>query len=161
MILINNVYDALTDELYKVAISASEFALSNSHFIHSANDRGYIVLNLAQAYKWCGDVNKCMELLEKEDCSAWKDELLIPKYTLENNFEMVYEKMQSVGSMSEILTPENYRQWPIFKEIRREQTFCQLFTQIFNENLEVNIAFKIDDEDRTETITVTENNTTS
>lgn len=161
MILISNVYDALTDELYKVAISVSEFALANSHFIHSANDRGYIVLNLAQAYKWRGDVDKCMELLKKEDCTAWKDELLIPKYTLENNFEMVYEKMQLVGSTSEILTPENYRQWPIFKEIRREHTFCKLFAQIFNENLEVNIAFKIDDEERTETTTVTVNNTTS
>ena len=144
-ILISNVYDMISEELYDVAISVSEFAIENHHFIHNAHDKGYIILNLAQSYKWIGKQDDCRKLLSKEDTTAWKDELLIPKYVLEDNFEAAYVKMTAVGSVSEILTAENYRQWPIFKEIRKEQKFCSLFKDIFGEELEISPLNNMDD----------------
>ncbi len=143
-LLINNVYEAIEEELYDVAISVSDFALSNPHFKHNANDRCYILLNYAQAFKWSGATDKCQELLDKEDCTVWKPELLIPKYTLEGEYEKVYEKMRLIGNNNEELTPEHYRQWPIFKEIRKEKEFAKVFKEIFDEELETNIQIKMD-----------------
>lgn len=148
-VLITNVYDLITEELYDVAISVSKFAHENKHFAHNANDKCYILLNFAQAYKWAGHADKCKELLDKEDCTVWKDELLIPKLTLENRFDEVYVKMRSVGSGSEILTPENYRQWPIFKEIRKEPEFAKVFQEIFDEDLEISIPMKVENKEAT------------
>ena len=144
-ILINNVYELISEELYDIAISVSHFALNNKHFKHNGNDRGYIILNLAQAYKWKGQNEKCIEILKQEDCTAWRDELLIPKFTLEGKYDTVYEKMKNVGRGSDILTPENYRQWPIFKEIRKEDDFINLFHFIFGEDLSITLPIKTDE----------------
>lgn len=152
-ILIDNVYELITEELYDVAISVSEFVHDDEYLglKHTANDKCYILLNFAQAYKWNGQTEKCKELLNKVDCTVWKDELLIPKFTLEGEFNIVYEKMRTVGKSSSVLTPENYRQWPIFKELRKEVEFIQLFKEIFGEELEVNIQKKVDNKTKVET----------
>ena len=58
--------------------------------------------------------------------------------------EKVYEKMRLIGNNNEELTPEHYRQWPIFKEIRKEKEFAKVFKEIFDEELETNIQIKMD-----------------
>lgn len=145
--LINNVYELIAEELYDVAISVSEFAHDDKVIgkKHNGHDKCFILLNYAQAYKWSGQDEKCRELLAGTDCSTWKDELLIPKLALEDNYDQVYAKMRTVGRGSEILTPESYRHWPIFKEIRKEATFIKLFKEIFGEDLEISIQRKVED----------------
>lgn len=161
--LIENVYELISEELYDVAISVSEFAHDDTHMSnkHNAKDKCYILLNYAQAYKWNGEPEKCQALLDKTDSTNWKDELLIPKLALEGKFDMVYAKMRSVGKMSTILTPENYRQWPIFKELRKEAPFSEVFKEIFGEELEMSIQMKLENKenvgDITETTTKSEN----
>lgn len=145
-ILINNVYELISEELYDVAISVSEFA-NDDKIIgkkHNGHDKCFILLNYAQSYKWSGQDDKCKELLAGIDCSTWKDELLIPKLTLEEEYDQVYAKMRSVGKGSDILTPESYRQWPIFKEIRKEKPFASVFKEIFGEELEINMPQKVE-----------------
>lgn len=161
-ILISNVYELIAEEMYDVAISVSEFAHDDRYLgtKHNANDKCYILLNFAQAYKWNGQDDKCKELLGSADCTIWKDELLIPKFTLEDDFETVYHKMRTVGKSSSVLTPENYRQWPIFKKIREEEEFAKVFKDIFGEDLETNIQMKVESNEKvgeeTETTIATE-----
>ena len=145
-LLINNIYELIAEELYDVAISVSEFA-HDDHFMkdkHNGHDKCFILLNYAQAYKWNGQDDECQKLLAATDCTTWKDELLIPKLTLEGKFDQVYAKMRTVGRGSDILTAENYRQWPIFKEIRKEDAFVALFKEIFDEDLETSIQRKVE-----------------
>lgn len=54
---------------------------------------------------------------------------------LEGNFDDVYNMMINVGSKSEILNKEAYREWPIFKEIRKQNKFVETFEKIFDEPL--------------------------
>ena len=145
-ILIRNVYELIAEELYDVAISVSEFAHDDRYMAnkHNANDKCYILLNYAQAYKWNGEPEKCQALLNKADSTIWKDELLIPKYALEENYDLVYEKMRAVGKGNRVLTLENYRQWPIFKEVRKKEEFAKVFKEIFDEELETNIQMKVE-----------------
>ena len=145
-LLINNIYELIAEELYDVAISVSEFA-HDDHYMkdkHNGHDKCFILLNYAQAYKWNGQDDECQKLLAATDCTTWKDELLIPKLTLEGKFDQVYAKMRFVGKGSDILTAENYRQWPIFKEIRKEEAFVDLFKEIFDEDLATSVQRKVE-----------------
>lgn len=156
-ILISNVYELIAEGLYDVAISVSAFVHDDDYLSskHTAHDKCYILLNYAQAYKWNGQPEKCMKLLEEADCTTWRDELLIPKFTLEEKYDLVYEKMRAMGDTSNVLTPENYRQWPIFKELRKEAEFAVVFKEVFGEDLELNKPMKVENKEKAETVTET------
>ena len=73
------------------------------------------------------------------------NDLKIPKLTLEDDFDAVYPLMISVGDGSEILKKDSYRDWPIFREIRKEKEFADTFKMIFNEELvESNMTIKVE-----------------
>lgn len=136
--LISRIFELISDELYDVAIDVSIFALGVK-FKHSIYDKCFFTLNLAQAYKWADNQEKCIEVLRNEDCSAWRDEFLLPKYVLEDDYESAYNLMAKVGDNNGVLTATAYRDWPIFKEIRKETKFSDLFHEIFGEQLRENV----------------------
>lgn len=133
--MITNTFDLILDGRYDVAIELANFALSE-RFNHNNKDRMYLVLNRAQAYKWNGNEKKCQELLSEEDFSACSSELKCPKYALEDNLDKVCEMMRSCGKDSEILKPEQYRTWPIFKGVRDKEKFRDTFKSIFGEDFD-------------------------
>lgn len=133
--MITNTFDLIVDGRYDVAIELANFALGE-RFNHNNKDRMYLVLNRAQAYKWNGDEKKCQELLAEEDFSACSSELKCPKYALEDNLDKVCEMMRSCGKDSEILKPEQYRTWPIFKGVRDKDKFRETFKSIFGEDFD-------------------------
>ena len=56
--------------------------------------------------------------------------------------------MIKVGDRNEILKKQSYRDWPIFKEIRKEKEFADTFKMIFNEELvEPNTTIKVEASD--------------
>ena len=144
-ILITCVFDLIVDKQYEIAINVSNFVSDSKTFCHNNKDKAFIELNLAQAYKWSGNSFECKKVLDSMDDSIMINDLRIPKLTLEDRFEDVYPLMISVGDRSEILKKESYREWPIFKEIRKEEEFADTFKKIFNEELiESNMTIKID-----------------
>jgi hypothetical protein len=132
--VIRHVYDAITEHDYDLAIDISNFILS-PQFKHKNQDKSFIILNLAQAYKWKGEEKKCAAILDEEDTSAWKRDLLIPKLVLEEKYADVYDMMRSVGLTGKILNKDLYRQWPIFKKLREQEEFKVVFKDIFEEEL--------------------------
>ena len=147
-ILITCVFDLIVDKQYEIAINVSTFACESKSFKRNHKDKTFIELNLAQAYKWSGNSAKCKNLLDSMDDSIMINDLKIPKLTLEDNFAAVYPLMVSVGDRSEILKKESYRDWPIFKEIRKEREFADTFMKIFNEDLvESNTTIKVETSD--------------
>lgn len=149
-ILITCVFDLIVDKHYKIAINVSNFARDEKVFKRNLKDKAFIELNLAQAYKWSDNPDKCQKLLDSMDVSIMNNDLKIPKLTLEEKYDEVYSLMISVGDRSEILRKESYRDWPIFKEIRKEKEFAETFKKIFNEELfESNTTIKVEPDDNT------------
>lgn len=134
-ILIGNIYELICDKLYDVAINVSRFARDSKSFKRNNKDKTYIELNLAQAYKWSGQNEKCLSVLRMLDTSAMNLDLQIPKFVLEDKYDEVCSMMKTLGSRSDILTKEAYREWPIFKEIRKQDKFKEAFEFIFEEQL--------------------------
>lgn len=136
--LVNCIFELISGELYDVAIEISEFSLKHP-FRHKTYDKCWLILNLAQSFKWQGKQDKCMEVIRNEDSSGWRDEFLLPKYVLEDNFVKAYELMRKIGNGNSVITASAYRGWPIFKEIRKEENFCSLFQEIFGEPVKENV----------------------
>ena len=150
-ILITCVFDLIVDKHYDIAINVSNFACDSNSFKRNLKDKTFIELNLAQAYKWSGNPIKCQELLDSMDVSIMHNDLMIPKLTLEEKFEEVYPLMITIGDGSDILKKEAYRDWPIFKEIRKEKEFSDTFKKIFNEELfDSNTTIKVESVQSTE-----------
>jgi hypothetical protein len=58
-------YTLVRDEQYQLAVNLLEFSLrKETNYVNGAS-RMSARINLAQAYKWAGDVKKCLEILEQ------------------------------------------------------------------------------------------------
>ena len=135
-IFINNVYELICEEHYDIAINVSKFAINNA-FKRTNKDKTFIELNLAQAYKWSGNEKECKAVLQDLDTSAMNIDLQIPKKVLEEEYDEDYSMMKDLGKGSKILTKEAYREWPIFRKIRKQKEFEDAFEAIFGEALAI------------------------
>lgn len=151
-LLIGNVYELICEKHYDIAINVSFFARDTKVFKRTIKDSIFVELNLAQALKWSGKIKQCNDVLENLDTSALNIDLQIPKKVLEDDFDEVYRMMNRLGSNSSILTKEAYREWPIFKEIRKTEKFQEVFQDVFNEPLIIKNASAIP-QIKTESIT--------
>lgn len=142
-VLINSVFELIVAGYYDVAIDVSEIMLSNKRFVHTAFDKAYLVLNYAQACKWNGDFSKCKAILHREDWTALTNELLIPRYALEENYDEVYKRMRQLGKGNEHITISSYREWPIFKGLREEKEFEVVFSEVFGEEVGVTLEVEL------------------
>lgn len=133
-IFINNVYELICEEHFDIAINVSKFAIGDA-FKRNNKDKTFIELNLAQAYKWSGKEKECKAILQNLDTSAMNIDLQIPKKVLEEEYDEVYSMMKDLGKGSKILTKEAYREWPIFRDIRKQKEFEDTFEIIFGEKL--------------------------
>lgn len=139
-ILISIIFDLIAEKRFKIAIALSDFALTPK-FKHTDANRIYMILNMAQAYKWNGNNEKCAEILNKEDSSAWNNELKMAKEILLDRNEEGMHLMETIGSHSNIFDKEAYRTWPIFNKIRGTEIFKETFQRVFNEHLEYDTKF--------------------
>lgn len=134
-ILNHNIYDALEEENYDLAIELSKFALADSTKHSCRLDEVYFVLNYAQAYKWKGDQSKCNKVLSDFDFSAMTSDILVAKYALEDDINSVVEHMKKAGNNSKVMTKDAYVSWVIFKGIREMDEFKDAYKEIFGEEL--------------------------
>lgn len=134
-VLNNIIYEAICEKKYDIAIKLSEFALSERINHANRQDEKFFVLNYAQAYKWKGDKKKCMDILEKNDFSESKEDILVAKYALEDDIDNVIKSMRSIGDSSTIMDAEAYSTWEIFKEMREKDEFKNTFEDIFKKPL--------------------------
>jgi hypothetical protein len=138
-ILTHIIYESLEEEKYDLAIALSEFALEKSTKHSCRLDEVYFVLNYAQAYKWLGKQERCMEILSNFDFSAMTSDILVAKYALEDNIDKVVEHMKKTGNDSNIMTKTAYVSWVIFKSMREKQEFQETYKHIFGEDITLDL----------------------
>lgn len=130
--LIEYIYYMIYSEHYANAIIVSKFALE-PHFKHNTFNKGFYILNLAQSYKWKGDQAECVSILKKMDWSGCANELLLPRHVLLGEFHKAYPYMVQIGKSNKTITPAAYREWPIFKEFRKDKRFKEIYAEVFGE----------------------------
>jgi hypothetical protein len=123
-------YELLIEENYKLAKNLLDFSCCTLKKWSSEGSRLVYVVNRALAYKFSGDNDSCLKILDAEDWSACGDNYKLCVAVLKDEFDQAEAIMLRIGA-SGCVTEVDYAEWPCFKEFRPKDEFISTFTQVF------------------------------
>ena len=124
--------DLLSEGHYRLARELLNFAVHVLKTWSSDANRRIFLLNLAQAEKWLGDDTSCRKILDEEDWSAVEEKFSLAVAVLEGRYNDAIRWMKRIGK--EGVKAESYREWPIFRELRKRPEFFAAYKEIFEED---------------------------
>lgn len=127
-------YDLLCQEKNRQAIAILDFATDVLKKLFSAEYKLSFVVNRAQAYKWSGDNDHALQILDNEDFSAVHDKYRLAEAVLRENYKKAFKLVRSIGAHGEIDLAA-YREWPLFREFRKQKELETVIREIFSEPL--------------------------
>lgn len=130
--LIGVTFDLIDKRDYLVAIRILEFFTDKS-IKHSDDAQLRIMLiNLAQSYKWNKQNDKCIELLCAHDWSSSQDQFKLAVSVLKEDWDSTYSIMKRICHDDEF-DRAAFRNWPLFKELRKQERFPEIYELCYNE----------------------------
>jgi len=122
--LINSRQLILADEILKFACGQKR------HF----NDlfKNVFVVNRALSKYLNGDKDKAMKIVNEKDWSASSDDFKLAHLTISELYEEAYKLMLKIGKKGEV-SREDYKTWPLFARLRKEDKFKETYKKIFDE----------------------------
>src|SRR5690606_6299156 len=123
-------YDLILIENYELAITLLEFSIKILKK-HADRDKKVFIINLAQAYKWNGNKDDREQLLKKEDLTACKNDFQLAVSVLKDDYDNAFRLMELIGKNEDIRVA--YKEWPLFKEFRKDKRFGEIYKKIFDE----------------------------
>ena len=105
----------------------------------STESRLRLVVNRAQAYKWSGDDGRARDILDKEDFSALNDVFKLAEASLRNNFTAALDIVKRIGKAGAVSIGD-YREWPLFRELRKQANFEAVMLEVFGESSKVTVT---------------------
>ncbi|MDR0953514.1 MAG: hypothetical protein LBM71_04975 [Elusimicrobiota bacterium] len=132
--ILNMSYRFLQEKRYHLDVKILSFFTENQ-FKNKFNDNVYkpLKINLAQAYKWNGQEDFCKNIINSEDWSASSDLLLLAVAVLQDKTNDACLLMKNKKAVD--LNARDYREWPLFQKMRKEQKFQETFKKVFKEDL--------------------------
>jgi hypothetical protein len=129
-------YDLIKDEKYQLAARLLDFA--HSPLIRHADDemRRIFIINRAQVYKWQGKEKEAVKIINEQDWSSTKDIFKLAVAVIKDEFKNANALIKRIGDSKE-LSKNDYREWPLFKKLRKEISFQETFKEIFNEDFNI------------------------
>ena len=128
------IYELLYEKRYRLARTLADFGASTFKKWGSDYSRRALVVNRAQAYLWDGKRDEGLRILDAEDWSAANDEFQVCVASLRKNILEVIRFMKALGSFSGP-GKNGYREWPVFRELRKTKEFQEAFLDVFGEPL--------------------------
>ena len=142
---INNLaYDLIVWGEYKVAESLLLFSTEAIKKNRGSDQtRRMMVVNLANTIKLQGKVEDAKKILEMEDWSASNDTFAVSVAAVSGNIDRVVQLMKKIGNHASEYggtiechpNAEDYRTWPVFKDLCTNENFVTAFETIFNQPL--------------------------
>jgi len=134
--LLNTTYEMIKAGQHGLAIRILTFSLLPPMKFEEARDRYVCVVNLALAHKLAGNEDKCVEIIQTEDWSAARLDLLLAVAVLKDDFNKAVSLMKQIGTSGEV-TKEDYQEWPLFKKFRTTKRFLDTYREIFKTEIEI------------------------
>jgi hypothetical protein len=133
--LIEITFRLLVEKRYQLAAQILDFASSGLTKKSKDEDRRVLIINQAQAYKWMGQTERAIEILDSLDWTACSRRFRLCELTLRGRHDEAIRLFEQMGSNDE-LGKNDYRNWPVFQELRQDPKFKQAFLNLFGEDLE-------------------------
>lgn len=124
-------YGLIRDKRPRVAASLLNFALEQKLNI-SENLRKVMTVNLANASKKLGDSERCAKILADTDWSASSERFRISVAALNGDAEE-FLRLMDIAGKAEIISKEEFREWPVFDWVRDDERIQTKFQEIFGE----------------------------
>ena len=122
----------LLDGRNRLATNLLDFASLTLKAHSDERSRRIFVINRVQAYKWSGEQERAVEILDAEDWSACGLDFQLAAAVLRDEFGKAADLMRAIGPDSNP-AKDSYLQWPLFKEFRKAAHFRQAFEAVFGE----------------------------
>lgn len=123
--------DLIHDGSYRLAEKFLSFGIKLKP--HSSDRiRRMMFINLANCINLQGNKEEAQRLLGEEDWSATGVEFRISVASILGETEKVVRMMKQMGT-SGSLSSGDYRDWPVFRGMRKEPEFIEAFEEIFGE----------------------------
>jgi len=126
-------FDLIANSRCSLAINLLEFALAGKQKPSNEQTHRFIILNLAQSYKWLGNADKCLKILGEQNWSASSDLIKLGVAALMDDYQNAFRLMRKLGH-DEDFKRDSYRDWPIFKELRKQPGFADCYREIYSED---------------------------
>jgi len=123
----------LLQKQYALAALFGEFLLRTDPTNISDETSAFIRINTAQAYKWAGKQDKCVQVLSGFDWSQGGNMVPLGVNVLRDDYSTAAELMKSIGYSDDFGAPE-YHNWPIFTNFRNSRPFLSSFQHIFGKS---------------------------
>lgn len=132
--LISVTYDLLKEEKFNLAKALLDFATEVLKDFSNERLRMQLVVNRIQAYKWSNDSQRALELLSREDFSALREEFRLAEAVLRDDYENAITIVADIGAAGAVKLG-HYREWPLFRELRKRVEFEATILEVFGEPL--------------------------
>lgn len=123
-------YELLTEDKFVLATRLLSFAVDILPRHSSEVNRRIFLINLAQALKFSGNDTSAQKRLDAEDWTACGINFKICVQVLKDDFTSACDTMREIGAAGSIKR-QDFLEWPLFRELRRQEIFRQTFKEIF------------------------------
>jgi hypothetical protein len=125
-------YSLIEDGYYDIAIKLLEFALTPPMKYGSQDSKLKSVINLAQANKWVGNQEKCIQILDGQEWTVHSEDFRLANLVLRGRFEEASRLMLAIGKEGRIKR-RNYDSWPLFTEFRQTEFYSRIYSELFGD----------------------------
>jgi hypothetical protein len=134
--LLDVSYELLYNEQYSLSKTILDF--KEKYVKCSSNDLDLrLMVNRALTYKWMGEEKLCREIVDSKDWTATSDIFKLAKQVLLEEYELAVETMKVLATHGNEIDQIAYREWPIFKEFRKQESFQKAFDELYEESYKV------------------------
>lgn len=129
-------YDLINQGEYELALDIINFALANKTWAQKINHEQRLIftVNKALCFHLRDMQDECIKITNTMDVSAAAPRFHLAVAILKKKYDDAYNLMDKVEKDDNMKV--NYKTWPLFIKIRREQAFIDKFKDIFQEEYE-------------------------
>ena len=128
-------FDLIFNGAYAIAESILTFSVQVLKKGGADRTRRMMVVNLATSIRLQGRVAEAQKVIDNEDWSAVGDSFKICAASARGDVDEVVRLIKYIGPNSKDIDAENYRIWPVFREMRKDDRFISAFREVFQTDL--------------------------
>jgi hypothetical protein len=133
---LNISFELIQNNQYDLALEILDFGDKYIKKFSSEDIKLRLLQNRAQTYKWLDKKNKCLEIINSIDWSAYSSIFKLASLVLKEDYQGAAEIMKAIGNNPKEIGQNDYKEWPIFKEFRKQEIFENTFKEIYKEPYE-------------------------
>lgn len=124
-------FDLLNTNQLELSDVLLDFAIKQDRHYNDASKNMFIV-NRALSLYLNSKSDDAKKIMDTKDWSASSDDFKLANYVITEDHDKACRLMKKIGDDGEV-DKENYRSWPLFFKLRKEEKFKETFKEIFKQ----------------------------